>query len=266
MFNIGINSDGSRDLYQGLVQARIWITLGKLELKQKYRRSMLGPLWATLSMAIQISISGFVFSYLFKIDFQKYLPYLCISIITWSFLVNSINEGAVSLINNASLLLQVNRPYSAYIFLAIWRNVIIYFHMLAVYLVVAIIFSVKINLYMLFIPLGLFLLIANISWMVLILAIFSSRFRDIPLIVQNGLNFLVWLTPIYYDKNQLGEKFKFILHMNPFTYLIEISRDPFLGREVEVSGWIFSSIFAVLGWTFAVYLFNRYRTKIIFWI
>jgi lipopolysaccharide transport system permease protein len=266
MFDMTIKAEGSKDLYQGLVQARIWITLGKLELKQKYRRSMLGPLWATLSMAIQIAISGFVFSYLFKIDFQKYLPYLCISLITWSFLVNSINEGAVSLINNSSLLLQVNRPYSAYILLVIWRNVIIYFHMLVVYLVVAIIFSVKINLYMLFIPLGLFLLIANISWMVLILAIFSSRFRDIPLIVQNALNFLVWLTPIYYDKNQLGENIKFFLTLNPFTYLIEISRDPFLGRDVEINAWIFSGVFAVFGWTLAVYLFNRYRKKIIFWI
>ena len=152
MFDMTIKAEGSKDLYQGLVQARIWITLGKLELKQKYRRSMLGPLWVTLSMAIQIAISGFVFSYLFKIDFQKYLPYLCISLITWSFLVNSINEGAVSLINNSSLLLQVNRPYSAYILLVIWRNVIIYFHMLAVYVIVAVAFSIKLNLNMLLIP------------------------------------------------------------------------------------------------------------------
>ena len=261
-----IKAEGSKDLYQGLVQARIWITLGKLELKQKYRRSMLGPLWVTLSMAIQIAISGFVFSYLFKTEIEKYLPYLCISLITWSFLVNSINEGAVSIINNSSLLLQVNRPYSAYIFLAIWRNVIIYFHMLAVYVIVAVAFSIKLNLNMLLIPFGLFLLFANIAWMVLILAIISSRFRDIPLIIQNGLNFLVWLTPIYYDKNQLGEKFNYILYMNPFAYLIEISRDPFLGRNVEINAWMFSGIFAVLGWTLAICLFNRYRAKIIFWI
>ncbi|MEO8629530.1 MAG: hypothetical protein ABI612_15730, partial [Betaproteobacteria bacterium] len=82
------------DIRDGTRTWRTWYVLGVSEVRQRYRRSMLGPFWVTLSMGIQALVMGFLLAFLFKIDVKRYLPFLCISLVTWTFLMTSIIEGA----------------------------------------------------------------------------------------------------------------------------------------------------------------------------
>ena len=54
-----------RDLYYGIHAWRLWITLGWNDIALRYRRSVLGPLWMTLSMGILVISLGFIYSQIF---------------------------------------------------------------------------------------------------------------------------------------------------------------------------------------------------------
>src|SRR5205809_263160 len=99
-----------RDLLEGTRNWRIWYVLGAAELKQRYRRSALGPLWVTLTVGIQAMVMGFLLSFLFQTDINRQLPFICISLVTWTFVMGTINEGANCFIGMSAIILQVKRP------------------------------------------------------------------------------------------------------------------------------------------------------------
>lgn len=46
------------DLRAGILEWRLWGLLGWQDIKQRYRRSTLGPLWLTVSTAVQMAVMG----------------------------------------------------------------------------------------------------------------------------------------------------------------------------------------------------------------
>lgn len=109
------------DIWAGLNAWRLWTLFGYNDVKMKYRRSTLGPFWASLSMAGQVFVTGFVMAYLFHMTLQRYLPYICIGLIVWSFLTTIISEGATAFISSAELILQVKRPLFIYLLQVVWQ-------------------------------------------------------------------------------------------------------------------------------------------------
>src|SRR3984957_16398620 len=130
-----------KDLRTGLGAWRLWTLFGYNDVKMKYRRSTLGPFWASLSMAAQVFVTGFVMAYLFHMTLQRYLPYICIGLIIWNFLTTIISEGANAFISSSELILQVKRTLSVYLLQVVWRNLIVGAHTIVIFFVVAFLFG-----------------------------------------------------------------------------------------------------------------------------
>src|SRR5476651_1250046 len=64
------------DIQSGLTKWPIWLMLAYQDIKLRYRRSVLGPFWITLSMAITVYSMGFLYSRLFNVDLAHYFPFL----------------------------------------------------------------------------------------------------------------------------------------------------------------------------------------------
>src|SRR5690348_1337773 len=65
-----------RDIVEGLRRWELWVTLGWHDIRQRYRRSLIGPFWLTLSMGILVGTLGFLYSGLFGQPIREYLPRL----------------------------------------------------------------------------------------------------------------------------------------------------------------------------------------------
>ena len=52
----------SDDLIVGMKAVRVWGTLGWHDIRQRYRRSVLGPFWFTLSTIIMVVVLGALYS------------------------------------------------------------------------------------------------------------------------------------------------------------------------------------------------------------
>src|SRR5277367_4257931 len=94
----------SFDFKNGICDFRIWGTLAWHDIRQRYRRSVLGPFWFTLSTVIMVTVLGTLYSTLFKQDIRTYLPYLASGLVIWQYLSSCILEGCSAFISNANLI------------------------------------------------------------------------------------------------------------------------------------------------------------------
>lgn len=253
------------DLVEGLRRHGVWARFAFHEIRQRFRRSLLGPFWLTLSMGIMIGALGLVFSTLFGQDVGQTLPYIATGIIFWTLLTSCINEGTTVFIGNESYIKNVPLPVSVHFYRMMARNLIIWGFNMVIYLAVLIFFRVQLDWqFLLFIP-GFTLFIANASWMGLAAAILSTRYRDVPQVIANVVQVVFFLTPIFWSPATLPTRPAFV-EWNPLYHLIELVRAPLLGQDVAPYSWLFALALAVVGLAGTAYLYRRAYARIAYWV
>jgi ABC-type polysaccharide/polyol phosphate export permease len=113
---------------------------------------------------------------------------------------------------------------------------------------------------------GLFLVLLNLTWMVLLLGTLGARFRDVPAIVASFTAALFIVTPVMWPITLLPEGRRWVAYANPFTYLIEVVRVPTLGLYPDINTWLICIGMAVLGWALAIATYARARTRLAYWL
>ena len=255
-----------QDIWTGLRAWRLWSLFGFNDVKMRYRRSTLGPFWVSLSTGTQILVMGFVMTFLFHNSPERYLPFLCISMVLWNMLVAMVTEGSNAFIGAADLILQIKRPLFVYLFQGIWRNTIVGAHTIIIFFAVAFLFGLFPGpTYLLAIP-GLVLFMLNGIWMSGFVAILSTRFRDIPMIVINAFTVLFWLTPVLYEANQVSGAMAHVVKFNPFYHILEVLRAPLLLAWPTALNWLVALGSALIGWVMLIGLFARSRERIPYWL
>ena len=72
-----------RDVIEGARAFRLWSMLGWQDIRQRYRRSTLGPFWLTISMGVLVAALGLLYAGLFKVNVSDYLPFVAVGFIVW---------------------------------------------------------------------------------------------------------------------------------------------------------------------------------------
>lgn len=253
------------DLVKGLRLWPLWSRLGWHDIRKRYRRSVLGPFWLTLSMAVMVASLGLIYGTLFRLDLVGYLPFLAVGLATWTFVASVLNEGCLTFIELEPLIKNVRIPMSVHILRALWRNLIIYGHNIVIFAVVAVVFGVWPGSAGFLVLPGLALLLMNASWIMLLLGMICTRFRDVPPIVGSVIQLLFFVTPVMWKPELLGDR-RYLMVLNPFHHLIEVIRAPLLGYVPGWESWVAGLLFAVAGWLLTFACFARFRKRIAYWL
>jgi len=256
---------GLQDLHAGFADWRLWGYLGWHDIRQRYRRSKLGPFWLTASMGIHVAAIGLVWSSLFGLSARDFLPYLCAGTVVWNLILGNVTEGCGTFVVASNYISQINRPVSVYAFWVIWRNLLVFVHTLAVYVAVALIFRLWPNLNTLQVLIGFPVLLLAVSWPPLLLGLITARFRDIQQLVQSLMTMVFFVTPIIWRLDQLRDR-AYLATLNPLTHLIEIVRAPLLGHPIPGLSLAASVATLLIGWFVTLGLFSRYRGRIAYWL
>jgi len=83
----------SRDLAAGLARSWIWSALSYQDIKLRYRGSLLGPFWVTLTNLILVVAMGGIYGALFHIETEIYVPFLMCGLSSWQFISTMANRG-----------------------------------------------------------------------------------------------------------------------------------------------------------------------------
>src|SRR5712692_6714058 len=94
------------DIVNGLRQWRFWTTIGWYDIKQRYRRTRLGPFWITISMGILTSVLGLIYGSILGVPLGTYLLYLAAGIVIWYFVSSTILEGTTVFIGAEGIIKQ----------------------------------------------------------------------------------------------------------------------------------------------------------------
>jgi ABC-type polysaccharide/polyol phosphate export permease len=255
----------ANDFVQSFRAHQLWVALAMNDILARYRGSMIGPFWITITTAIFVAGIGVVYSELMNVDISVYVPWMATGIVLWNLISGMVLEGADALISAAGVIRQTATPLPMFIWRVVLRGVINFLHQVVVIFGVAAIFGYlfKINLPMA--GLGLALIVINVSWVALIAAIVSARFRDTQQVIASVTQLVFFLSPVLWRPQDLS-KAKLILAPNPVFHMLEVARNPLLGLPVMPISIAFLLGLAVVGWALAFLLFAAVRRRIVHYL
>ena len=254
-----------KDLRDALAIWPLWMFMARHDIRSRYNRSVLGPLWLVVSLVVQIAAIGVVWGALLKQNPREFVPHITLGLIAWTMLRGVLGDSCQCFVAASRYITQTRRPMSTFVFQLVTRNALIFAHSLVVYLGVAVIFQVAIGPPVLLAVPGTLLALLAVSWAPLLLGPLGARLRDLNQIAQSLLQVIFFATPVMWDANMLGNR-AFIAYLNPLTHLLALVRDPLLGEIPEAASWYVALGVTVSGWTVAILVFARLRRRIPYWL
>ena len=256
---------GWLDLKQSVLDWPKWFYLTRFDLKLRYRRTLLGPYWVVITTLVSILSLGFVFGVMFKHDQEHYFAYLASGVMVWQFITTTILGSADVFISRTEMIRNLPLPIMSFVLRLVAFNFLILIHSLAVYLLFVIFDSIPIWRTLHWFVLGIIVLTLNLIWISTLIGILCTRFRDLVQLLGTVMSLMFIITPIFWVKQVLVER-QYIVKLNPFVHLIEIVRDPMLGKPPNLLSLIVCLGMLVIGGGATFILFAKKRNRIVFWV
>lgn len=254
------------DIIEGFKLSELWGRLCWNEIKRRYRRTMFGPMWVTVSLSVFSIAMSLVWSILWHQNVREYLPYLLSGLIPWMVIASCLGESCGAFLGGEANMKSRLFPYSMLIYVVVSRNVILFGHNMIAYVLAAILCGVPLTAYTLLAIPGFALLVINVAWMSLLCAIVCLRFRDVQQLVTMLLQLVMLITPVFWPVSQLGTgRARLIVDLNLIYHMIDVVRTPLLGKPPALEGYVVCVLFAIFGWLFVFWLYAKKRHRLVYW-
>lgn len=265
--------DSRRSPFQALVDDvlaassgwRVWMLLALLDIKHKYRRSVLGPLWITISMGVLILGISLLYSKLFQLDLKVYLPYIALGDIVWIYISTTVQEGCTTFTSAENVMRSMRLPSMTYVMRLVTRSFIVFLHGALAYIPFAIYLQVTPEpIWFLAIPGVALILLATVP-ITALFGVLAARFRDLQPAIANVMQLGFFMTPIIWKAEMLGDA-RWFADFNPLYHFIQIVRQPLMGELPSM--FSYGMVLSVITFAFAAagYVFVCSRHKISFWV
>jgi len=256
--------EAALDIGRAVKGVQLWASLAFQDIAARYRGSLLGPWWITLTMAALITGMSLLYSQLMHLSLQQYVPWMSCGIVLWGFINSTITEGCESFFAAAPIIRQTSLPLFTFVLRTVVRNVLVLGHNLLIIAAVAVIFHFWREIRPLELLLGAVVVLLNLTWIVTLIALASARFRDVPQIVIAAMQVALFITPVFWRPDQLPGR-PVILVFNPFYHLIEVLRAPLVGATASHALAVTLAMAAV-GWIVAFAAFVKVRRRLVHYL
>jgi len=242
-----------------------WRALARADINSKYRRTMLGPWWLTVTQGCMAVMMALISGRFLGAEMAAYLPHFMISITIWNFISSSITESSQTLIYAGGMIKATNMPISAHIMRMIQRNFIILAHNFAVVPLVWLVYRWQLGTGALLIIPGLILVYIFSSAAATLVSVICVRYRDVPPLIQALMQLLFFISPIIWMPGSTRGG-HLILELNPINYLLSVIRDPLLNREFDGWMWVGAVVVTFAAVVLAALVYSRFRGRVVYWV
>ena len=254
-----------RDLRASMGRIDLAWSLAWHDVSSRYRGSILGPFWITLSMGLMVMGIGVVYANLFGLALKDFLPLVALGIVFFGAISGTITEGCDTFVHAAGMLSQTSLPMFTFVWRTIFRNVINLGHHLVIVVAVLIYYGYWRTANAPAAMIGLIFLLLNAGWISMLIGLASARFRDIPQIVTSVMQFAIFVTPVFWPVNRLL-RHQWVLDVNPFYHMLEAVRAPLMGAQVAPHTYLFLAGMAAVGWAATFGIFANIRRRIVHYL
>lgn len=256
------------DFVEGTKLYRLIWSLAFSDIKLRYRGSLIGPFWLTISTAIQIGAMSFLYADLLQTDIHTYIPFLTVSLTLWGYLSSIINDGCTCFSAHDTLIKGTRMPFLVHVVRSVIRNTIILAHNVIVIVVVFVLMDVHPSLYMLAAIPGFLLWLIDGVAISIFLGVLCARFRDIPQIIAAIIQVAFFVSPVMWQATTLKGHpgTENIILYNPFVYILDIVRNPILNEPLDIVSIGKALAISAVVILVSLVSFARLRGRIAFWV
>jgi lipopolysaccharide transport system permease protein len=201
--------------------------LARRRLESEHRLTMLGWLWPLIRQLAQLLVLVLVFSSVLDLGIRDYPLFVFAGLIVWSWFSTALASATTALVNERHLVYSPRLPNMVIPLVAVAVPLVDLLIVLPV-LLVTLAVQGKLQWAVLLLPALLVIQFALTAGLSLIAAAVNVYFRDVQNLVGVGLLLFFYLTPIFYGTKNVPEKYRWLLHLNPMTPLINAVRDVLL--------------------------------------
>jgi len=243
---------------------RLWL-LAKIEFKLRYYENKLGLFWALIKPIMDVLIYYLAFKIILKSDIPAFASYLFIGLIFWIFFIES-SGGTIQILQSKKYLYEYSNMNKLEIYIStLLSNSIGFFFNLTMFFVFYFLFEpemkpIGVNALFL-IPLFINLYILSLGFSLILSSIYIIA-KDIHQIWMVFVNFLFFLSPIFYKLDVFRTSLPGIDYVNPISGLIINARKVILNNEPpEFKLFLFGFGYATFFLLFGLILLNKLGSK-----
>jgi len=239
---------------------------GLLDVKCKYRRSVIGPFWETINVSVMIFGITLMSSAVFHAGASADIAYIGLGIIVWYLLTSLITDAMGVFVINKDYIRNSSMSIDMYVWRTIFRILIAFCHHLILYVFGVIWLDIPLHASNLMVFVGFFFLIINSFWAVPTIGFLCARFRDLEMVIRNLLQLTFFITPIFWNYHTVPADRTFIVVWNPFFYFLEAVRAPLLGETLPANFYLTLTGITVLGYFFMWQVYRSMRRDLAFYV
>jgi ABC-type polysaccharide/polyol phosphate export permease len=256
------------DLLRGTYRYRelIW-ALAMKELKIRYKRSVLGFLWALLNPMLLMLILTVVFSTIMGAAIKHYAIFLLSLLLPWTFFSQSLSYAVEAIVGNGDLIKKVAIDKLVFPIAAVVSNMINLLLSLIPLVLIVLVLHHPITAAWLYLPIPLLSLTLFTLGGTFFFATANVYYRDVAHILQVLLQIWFYITPIIFGLSMYPKQYQWLFQLNPMIYVLEGFRDTVYSGVVPSSSFMaisFALALTVLvgGFTF----FRKHQDQFVYYV
>lgn len=244
-----------------------WLALVQMDLRSRYRRSVLGMAWSLLHPLCMTAVLCTVFHKLFGLDIREYGPSLLVGISFWNFITTCTNQGCKCLFEGEKYIRQYPAPIAIYPIRTVLSASFHFVLAFSVVLLLRFVFHGFDGLLSLLSLIPTLLLLVILGWSLAVLAGFATAyFPDMLHLSEVGLQMVFYATPIIYPPEILRARgLGLLIDLNPLASFVQLLRLPIMsGQMPSVAMFTTAAMSTAIIAGAAVLTLVRLQRKIIF--
>ena len=230
------------------------------DIKVKYKQTALGVVWAVLQPLLTMAIFSVLFGRFARMpsDGAPYPIFVFIGLLPWNYFSSVLGQSTNSLVAGSSLVSKIYFPrllipmssaIAALLDLAIG---------FAVLVAMMFYYGVSISVGTLLVPVLVLLTLMNAVGFGLWFSALNVKYRDVQYVIPFLIQIWMFVTPVIYPRSLFGEKWGWLLLLNPMGGVIEAFRPAVLGHmPIPWTALLVSSAIGLAGFVGGVFYFRR---------
>lgn len=207
-------------------------TTVKKDIRGRYKNSFLGVIWSFFNPLLQLLVYAIVFPLIMKNTPDNYVIFICVALIPWTYFTTTVSQASYAIIGSGNIIKKVYFPREILPISIVTSEAVTFLISTLIIIGFVVFGGIGISKYIIFYPLVLlaqYLLLIAISFIVSSISVYV---RDLQHLIGVVLQLLFYATPIVYAAEAIPDNFKWMLNINPMTYVINAYRDIFYNQTM----------------------------------
>lgn len=247
------------DMAAGYARRRVWITLATEDIGDQHRRTTLGPLWLLVNYFAFAGTFIFVFT---ATPTREFAIYVATGLLVWTYISDTISQSVTLFEREESFIKGTNLPLSAYVMRTTLQNVIRGAYAVLGCAIILLLAQVQVTMEWLWAGLGLLIVLVWSPAVVAVFGFLGVFFPDSQFIVTNLVRVAMFATPIFWTHEGEGGLRGAFYYWNPFTYFIDMVRQPIVNGTVHWNSFAVAVLLTVALWALAILLLGTLRRRV----